>query len=55
MLVLARDVGGEENPGLYLQPADGGALVTIHTMKGTRALYGFTTPDSKTIYYARTT
>ncbi len=24
-LVLSRDVGGEENPGLYLQPADGGA------------------------------
>jgi dipeptidyl aminopeptidase/acylaminoacyl peptidase len=52
MLVLSRDHGGEENPGLYLQPADGGALVMIHHVKGTRAFYGFTTKDSSTIYYA---
>ena len=28
-LVLSRDVGGQENPGLYLQPAGGGALKTV--------------------------
>ena len=28
-IVLARDSGGEENPGLYLQPAAGGPLRTV--------------------------
>jgi len=52
LLVLSRDRGGEENPGLYIQPVDGGALQAIHHVKGSRALYGFTTHDSRSIYYA---
>jgi dipeptidyl aminopeptidase/acylaminoacyl peptidase len=50
--VLSRDRGGEENPGLYVQSVDGGALRVVHHVKGTRALYGFTTGDSSAIYYA---
>jgi len=52
LLVLARDRGGEENPGLYIQPVDGGALQPIHHVKGTRALYSFTTRDSRSIFFA---
>jgi len=51
LLVLSRDRGGEENPGLYLQPVAGGPLRVVHHVKGTRAFYGFTTRDSKSIYY----
>ncbi len=51
LLVLSRDHGGEENPGLYLQPVDGGALRVVQHVKGTRAVYGFTTSDSRSIYY----
>ena len=52
-LVLSRDVGGQENPGLYLQRADGGPLTEVQHKKGTRAGYGFSTrDDSKTIYFS---
>jgi protease II len=51
-LVLSRDVGGQEDPGLYLQLADGGPLTEVHHKKGTRAGYGFSTADSKTIYFS---
>ena len=51
-LVLGRDVGGQEDPGLYLQRADGGPLTEVHHKKGTRARYGFSTRDAKTIYFS---
>lgn len=51
-LVVSRDVGGQEDPGLYLQPIEGGALTRIHHEKGTRAFYAFTTADSRTLYFA---
>jgi dipeptidyl aminopeptidase/acylaminoacyl peptidase len=50
-LILSRDVGGEENPGLYVQPAEGGPLKTIQKTKGARVNLGFVQPDSKTLYY----
>ncbi|MBK5296119.1 MAG: S9 family peptidase [Vicinamibacteria bacterium] len=50
-LILSRDVGGQEDPGLYVQSADGGPLALIHHTKGTRAFYAFTTDDSRTIYF----
>jgi len=50
-LVLSRDVGGQEDPGLYLQLADGGPLTEVQHKKGTRAAYGFSTRDAKTIYF----
>ncbi len=50
-LILSRDVGGQEDPGLYVQSADGGPLALIHHKKSTRAFYAFTTDDSRTIYF----
>lgn len=50
-LILSRDVGGQEDPGLYVQSADGGPLALVHHKKGTRAFYAFTTDDSRTIYF----
>jgi dipeptidyl aminopeptidase/acylaminoacyl peptidase len=50
-LLLSRDVGGEENPGLYLQRADGGELKTIQKTKGARVNLAFVLPDSKTLYF----
>jgi dipeptidyl aminopeptidase/acylaminoacyl peptidase len=50
-LVLSRDRGGQEDPGLYLQPIDGGSLRAIQHTPKSRASYSFTTRDSKTIYY----
>ena len=29
-LILSRDVGGQEDPGLYVQAADGGPLTLVH-------------------------
>ena len=50
-LLLSRDVGGQEDPGLYVQSADGGPLTVIHHKKGTRAGYFFTTADSRHVYF----
>jgi len=50
-VILSRDVGGQEDPGLYVQSADGGPLTRIHHVKGTRAFYAFTSDDSKVIYF----
>jgi dipeptidyl aminopeptidase/acylaminoacyl peptidase len=51
LLILSRDRGGQEDPGLYVQPADGGALTPIHHKEGTRATYGFTSADSEWVYF----
>ncbi len=51
-IFVTRDVGGQEAPGLYMQSADGGALTVIHHKKGTRAVYAFTTDDSKEVYFS---
>ena len=51
-LILSRDVGGQEDPGLYLQAATGGPLRVVQHKKGTRAALAFVTPDSKTLYYS---
>ncbi|MFO1312770.1 MAG: prolyl oligopeptidase family serine peptidase [Burkholderiales bacterium] len=50
-LVLTRDAGGEENPGLYLQPAGGGPLRTVFHAPKVRATFGLVTPDSRAIYF----
>jgi dipeptidyl aminopeptidase/acylaminoacyl peptidase len=49
--ILSRDRGGQEDPGLYLQPAEGGALRAIQHQPGSRAFYAFTTRDSKAVYF----
>jgi dipeptidyl aminopeptidase/acylaminoacyl peptidase len=51
-LVLSRDHGGQEDPGLYLQPVDGGAPRVIQHVPKSRAFYGFTSADSRWIYFA---
>jgi dipeptidyl aminopeptidase/acylaminoacyl peptidase len=50
-LVLSRDIGGQENPGLYLQAPGGGALKTVQKIEKVQTFYDFTTDDSKTIYF----
>lgn len=50
-LVLSRDVGGQEDPGLYVQAADGGPLTPVHHKKGTRAGLAFVTSDSRALFF----
>ena len=50
-VVVSRDIGGQENPGLYLLAPSGGALKVIqHTPKVQTAL-GFISDDSKYLYF----
>ena len=50
-IVVSRDRGGAENPGLYLQSADGGPLETIFEKDGVRAFLGFISDDGASIFY----
>jgi dipeptidyl aminopeptidase/acylaminoacyl peptidase len=48
---VSRDRGGAENPGLYLQAADGGPLATIFQKDGVRAFLGYISDDGASIFY----
>src|SRR5688500_14367156 len=50
-LVVSRDHGGQEDPGLYLQPAEGGPLRVVQHQPKSRAFYAFTSPDSRYVYF----
>jgi dipeptidyl aminopeptidase/acylaminoacyl peptidase len=50
-IVVSRDRRGAENPGLYLQPADGGPLQTIFHKDGVRAFLGYVSRDGASIFY----
>ncbi|MBK9064621.1 MAG: S9 family peptidase [Acidobacteria bacterium] len=50
-LVLSRDVGGQENPGLYLQPAGGGALKTVQKTEKVQTFLDFVSEDGKDLYF----
>jgi protease II len=50
-LVVSRDRKGEENPGLYLQPALGGPLVLIQHAPKVQTSLQFVSDDSKSIFY----
>lgn len=50
-LVVSRDRAGEEDPGLYLLPAEGGPLIEIQHKKGARTSFAWVTNDSDTIYF----
>jgi dipeptidyl aminopeptidase/acylaminoacyl peptidase len=51
-LAISRDIGGTENPGLYLMSPDGGALRLVqHTPKVQTALQ-YITDDSKALYFS---
>jgi protease II len=49
--VVTRDVGGQENPGLYLLPLGGGALRVIQHAAKVQTFLAFVSDDSKTVYY----
>ncbi len=50
-VVVSRDVGGAENPGLYLMSPEGGPLALVqHTPKVQTALE-FVSDDSKSLYF----
>ncbi len=50
-IVVSRDRGGAENPGLYLQSAEGGPLETIFQKDAVRAFLGFISDDGTSIFY----
>ncbi len=50
-LVLSRDVGGEENPGLYLQSVDGGPLKTIQKKKDVQTFLDFVSEDGRSLWF----
>jgi prolyl oligopeptidase PreP (S9A serine peptidase family) len=50
-LVVSRDVGGAENPGLFWMSADGGALTTIFEAPGVLARVAFLPDDDRAVYY----
>jgi dipeptidyl aminopeptidase/acylaminoacyl peptidase len=50
-VIVQRDRKGEENPGLYLLPADGGPLTEIQHVKGVQTYFSFVTRDGEWIYF----
>jgi dipeptidyl aminopeptidase/acylaminoacyl peptidase len=49
--VVAREIGGDENPGIYTMSLDGGALQAVQHVPGVQSLYSFISDDSKWIYF----
>jgi dipeptidyl aminopeptidase/acylaminoacyl peptidase len=50
-LIVQRDRKGEENPGLYTMPADGGALTCIQHLPGIKTTFAFLSEDGQWLYY----
>jgi dipeptidyl aminopeptidase/acylaminoacyl peptidase len=50
-LVIQRDRKGEENPGLYLQPAVGGPLEMIQHVPGVQTHFEAVSSDSQYVYF----
>ncbi|HEY6035773.1 MAG TPA: prolyl oligopeptidase family serine peptidase [Kofleriaceae bacterium] len=50
-VVVARDVGGEENPGLYLLAPDGGELRVIQHAPKVQTRLAFISDDSQAVYF----
>ena len=50
-VVVSRDVGGEENPGLYLTSLDGGPLRLVQHTPHVQTALQLISDDSKTLYY----
>jgi dipeptidyl aminopeptidase/acylaminoacyl peptidase len=50
-IVISRDRGGEENPGLYLMDIEGGPLTEVHRKSGVQTELGFISDDSRWIYF----
>ncbi len=50
-VVVSRDRNGEENPGLYWQPAAGGELRAVYHRKGVQAYFQWISGDSRHLYF----
>jgi protease II len=50
-IVVSRDVGGQENPGLYLMSLDGGALRLVQHTPKVQTTLQYISDDSKALYY----
>lgn len=50
-LIVQRDHGGEENPGLYTMPAAGGPLTEIQRVLGAQTQFDALSPDGRTVYF----
>jgi protease II len=50
-IVVTRDVGGQEDPGLYLQPAGGGPFKIIQKIEKVRTFFEGALEDSRTILF----
>jgi len=50
-LVVSRDRNGDEYPGLYLQPTDGGPLRLINQRPKVQSIAQFISEDSRYVYY----
>ena len=51
-ILLSRDRNGEENPGLYWQPAAGGELKEIYHKPGVQAYFQWISGDSRRVYFS---
>jgi dipeptidyl aminopeptidase/acylaminoacyl peptidase len=49
--VISRDVGGQENPGLYLTPLAGGPLRVVQHTPKVQTFFEFVSDDSKAVYF----
>ncbi len=50
-LIVSRDRGGEENPGLYLLSPEGGPLKVIQHKSKVQTTLAFVSDDGKTLFY----
>ncbi len=50
-IVVQRDVGGQENPGLYTMPVAGGALTLVQHTPKVQTFHELVADDSKSIYF----
>ena len=50
-LVLSRDRKGEENPGLYLMPADGGPMKVVQHLPKIQTAFEFVSEDGRWLYF----
>jgi dipeptidyl aminopeptidase/acylaminoacyl peptidase len=50
-VVISRDVGGQENPGLYLMKPEGGALKLVQHTPKVQTFFSFVSDDNKSLYF----
>ncbi len=50
-VLVSRDVGGQENPGLYLMRPEGGALVEVQHTPKVQTTLAFISDDSRSVYF----